>query len=455
MKVIRTIIKLFKNIFIGFVQIIDKLVIANISRWFFKIQKALFKNDKTFESILYRTNALIFMSLVLALLLFFIIDSRVISITNSSAEIFANQPIIAEYNQEEYAIEGIPKTVTVMMVGKTSDLYLAKQLPMNAIKLDLSDLKEGTHRVTIKYNQNLGNVRYVLDPSVITVNVYQKQSITKTVGVDILNIDDLNAKLVIDKVELSRDEVLIKGPKYKLDRIASVKALIDVKDLPNQTLGTITIPDVALVAYDQNGVKVGVNIIPNKINAEVTIVSPVKEVPIKVIPVGKVVFGKAISTIESSVIKVRIYGDENILEKINYVPVKIDVNGLSKNKEYNVAIKKPVGIRSMSANNITIYVSLGIESSKELKGVSIEYQNLSPGLSVQAASAADTSIAVIVKGDQSILNKLDQTTVRAFVDLKGYKTGKYDVPVEVTGDDARLVYQAKTKKVTLNIIKNS
>lgn len=441
------------KVLIALYKLIDRYIIAPITKLFFIVTNLFNKNDKTLEAILYRKNALIFLSLSLALLLFFIVDNKVISITRSSAEILTNQPVVADYNQEEYAIEGLPKVVNVTMIGKSADLYLAKQLPANSIRLDLTDLKEGTHRVSIKYNQNISNIKYQVDPSMVTVVVYQKQSMMKNLGVDILNQDKLNDKLVIENVDLDSDEVIIKGPQYKLDKVATVKALIDVKEVQNSGVGVTKLAETPLIAYDKNGKKVNVSIVPNKVSAKLTIASPKKEVPVKVIPKGKVAFGKAISTITTSSTNVIVYGTEETLKKINYVPIYINVTGLNRDKDYNVRVKKPVGVRSLSIRNMKVSISLTSESSMEYNDIYIEYKNLGSGLVVQAASENDIKIPVIVKGDKNILVKLDSAAIRAYVDLKGYNVGRHQVTVKVDGDDSRLVYKAKTKKVTLNIVK--
>ena len=60
--------------------------------------------------------------------------------------------------------------------GEKASITLIPAPCNSGISFKRTDLKEGTHRVTIKYNQNLGNIRYIVDPSVITINVYQKQS---------------------------------------------------------------------------------------------------------------------------------------------------------------------------------------------------------------------------------------------------------------------------------------
>ena len=114
----------------------------------------------------------------------------------------------------------------------------------------------------------------------------------RTVSVDILNQDKLNSKLSISKVEIDRQEVIIKGPQYKLDKVATVKALVDINNIANPKEGTETLSDVQLIAYDEKGTVIDVEIVPSKVTATIEISSPSKVVPIKIIPKGNVSFGK-------------------------------------------------------------------------------------------------------------------------------------------------------------------
>ena len=87
-------------------------------------------------------------------------------------------------------------------------------------------------------------------------------------------------------------------------------------------------------------------------------------------------FGKAISSIDINETKVTVYGSEDVLSTLNYIPLEIDVNELKENRQYKMEIPKLVGVKSMSVNNATINVSVGNSVDKEIGNVQIEYRNL-------------------------------------------------------------------------------
>lgn len=441
--------KLFKAI--G--HFIDKKIVLPIAKFFAGISKKFKGNGRNFEKMLTMKPGMIIVSLLIALGVFFIADSKTTSLIETSAEVLYDQPISATYNEEAYVVEGLPKTVDITLIGRKSDVYLAKQLPTNDITIDLTGLKPGVHKVNLKYKKALSSVEYKLDPSVATIVIYEKQSKEKEVNYEVINKDKIDSKLMVEDVSLSTDKVFVKGKEATINDVASVKALVDLKNLVDPGVGEQELKDVKLVAYDNKGKKVNVEIVPSKVTATVKIASPQKEVPIRVIPKNykNIVFGKSISSITPNISKVTIYGNSSKLEKISYIPVYVDVSDLKEDKQFALTIKKPTGVRAMSASNVTVSVSLGDEATKEFDNIYLEYENLGDGLVVQAASQDSTKVTVSVKGVQKVLSDMDPTTIKAYVDLKGLKAGQHEVPVLVTGSDLRAKYSSKTTKVTLRI----
>ena len=350
-------------------------------------------------------------------------------------------------------MEGLPETVDITLIGRKSDVYLAKQLPTNDITIDLNGLEPGVHKVNLKYKKALSSVEYKLDPSVATIVIYEKISEEKEVNYEVINKDKIDSKLIVEDVSLSAEKVYVKGNDSTLSKVASVKALVDLKNLVDATSGEQTIKDVKLVAYDNSGNKVDAEIVPSKIDVNVKISSPQKEVPIKVIPKNykNIVFGKAISSITTDISKVTIYGNSSKLEKITYIPVYVDVSDLKEDKKYSITIKKPSGVRAISETSVNVSVALGDEVTKEINDVYLEYENLGDGLSVQAVNQDSTKVTVSVKGVQNVLSNLDPSTIKAYVNLKGLGVGEHEIPVYVEGTDLRAKYSSKTIKVTLKI----
>ncbi|HCJ31567.1 MAG TPA: hypothetical protein DHV70_01565 [Firmicutes bacterium] len=439
--------KLIKRFF----RFIDKKIIVPITKFFVSIGEKLKLSDKPLEKALSKKSSMIILSLVLAVIVFVIIDRQNTTLLEKNAEVLYDIPLSATYNDEEYVVEGLPETVDITLIGTKANLYLAKQLPTQDVNVDLSDLKPGVHKVNLKYKQSITSVEYKLDPSEVTVVVSSKKSETRSVESDIVNLNKLDSKLAINNTKLDTDEVIIKGTEDSLAKVSTIKALINVSDMVDPKAGTNTLKDIPLIAYDEKGAKVDVEMVPSKVTATVEIESPSKTVPLEIEPTGNVIFGKAIKNITSSVQKVTIYGNSKVLDNTNSIKVKIDVNNLKSNKDYTVTIKKPAGIREISEKVVTAKVELDDEVTTELSGVKLGVVNLGSNYTAQATSENTTEVTVILKGVESIIKNITPSDVEAYVDLEGLGAGDHEVEIKVKGTDPKVKYSSKVTKTIIKI----
>ena len=443
--------KVIINFFKAIVSFIDKKIVVPITKLILNISSNFDNSGKKVENWLTKTNTLLFISLFFAIVIFIMIDQKILIYTDNNASVLKNQPVKVNYNSEKYVIEGLPETVDVTLIGTKTDLYIAKQSSSHDITIDLAGLKAGTHKVNIDYNQNTGSLEYMVNPSIATVIIYEKVSETRIMTVDIINKDKLDPKLSIENIKYDTDKVVIKGAEHQLKEVVNVKALVDLNNLPSNITGTYTLKEVPLIAYNAKGEVVNVEIVPESIEVTLDITSPSKEVPLKVIPKGELASGFAINTMSLNETKVIAYGDTESLSKINYIPITIDVSNLKSNKNYKIEIEKPVGIKALSVNNVTVSVTLGEVSNKKIENIGIEYRNLSEGYTVQGIDK--TRVTVALKGVDTVIDNVTSDDIMAYIDLKGLTEGEYEVDVNVEGTDNKIQYVSMIKKIKIKIYK--
>ena len=456
--------KLIKILF----KFLDKHFIIPITKFFVFIGEKLKITDKPLEKAISKKSSLIVLSLAFAIVVFLVVDNKNVKLLETNAEVINNRPLTAIYNDEQYVVEGLPKTVDITLIGTKANLYLAKQLPTKDITVDLSNLKPGKHEVKLKYKQSLSSVEYKIDPSVVTVDISIKQSETRELKSEIVNLNKLDSKYSIKEVSLYQlkkdttkknakeekkevDEVIIKGTNEQIAKVSNIRALVNINNMVDPHVGDNDIDNVDLVAYDETGNIVDIEIVPSKIRANVVIEAPSKIVPLDIETEGKVIFGKAIKSINASVQKVTIYGDSKTLENTTSIKAKVDVTDLKTNKDYTVTIKKPSGIRDISEKTVNVRIELDDEATTELSGVRLSYINLNPNYTVQATTENSTEISVVLKGVSSVISNVEATSVEAYVDLDGLGVGEHDVKIMVKGDDPRVLYTPKLTKTKIKI----
>lgn len=449
----KQIIIMLKKIGIFFSKIIDKLIVMPISKLILLINKKYDKPSKKFENWLSKSNTLLFISLVIAIFTFIVIDQKILIYSESSAEVLTDQKVTVLYDEDNYVVEGVPENVDITLIGNKADLYIAKQSPTNEVVVDLWGLKPGTHKVDIKYNQISGGIKYSVNPSVATVIIYEKVAASKTLSVDLLNQDALDERYIIDEITAKEDSVTIKGASYKVDSVATVKALVDIKSLPKIVLGEKITVSAPLVAYDELGNVVDVEISPAKVDVELLIQSPSKEVPIQVIPTGNVIYNMGISNLivnNNENTTVTIYGPTETISAIEYLPVYVNVEGLSEDTQFKVDLEKPSGVKYMSVNNVTVDVKLSSDISNiNIENVGISQINLGSNYGVTPVDI--DSVTVKLKGVTDIVNDITASDINVYVDLKGLGVGTHEVSIIVTGNDPRVEYLPSVLKMKVRI----
>ncbi len=440
--------RLIKGFFRAIYSVIDKIIVTPISRIIYKFSEYLKAHNLTLDYILNRPNFMIYVSLILAVIVFVFIDSRVINLVESEAEVLSDIPVKVNYNEEAYVVEGIPETVDITLIGRKSDIYLAKQIGTNAVILDLSnyEARDSAYKVYLSYTKSIDTINYKLDPSYVSVTIKEKVSVTKTIDYDLVNESYLNERLSVESVELSNNEVVVKGSQDAINKIASVKALIDLKNDALKDAGTYEVDNINIVAYDSKGyILEGLEIVPKTLSATLTLDTYSKAVPIKVLTTGNIVTGKAIASIlinNENTKNVTIYGDQETINGITNVPVTINVDGggSTATKQYNVTINRPSGVRAISEKKANITITFGDEKQKEVDITNvITYRNLASNLTPNIVGT-NSNVNVIVKGVQSVIDSITSENITAYLDLEGYGVGEYEVPVKIENDDPKLNY---------------
>ena len=116
---------------------------------------------------------------------------------------------------------------------------------------------------------------------------------------------------VLSEPQLALDTVKIKGPQAVVDKVASVKAIIDVSDLSK-----LSDYEAPVFAYDKLGNKLDVEIKPDKLTASVQVTSPSKVVPVEAVVTGNAPDGYSVSSLTLTPSEVKLYGEASSLKSL-------------------------------------------------------------------------------------------------------------------------------------------
>src|SRR5574344_2040886 len=106
----KKIIKAIKTFFHHIWHFIDRIIIMPITKLVYKITNSTSNPEvsKKIEKWLSSNNALLYISLFIAIALFVGVDQKILLYSENSAEVLKDQAVKVMYNEEAYVVEGLP-----------------------------------------------------------------------------------------------------------------------------------------------------------------------------------------------------------------------------------------------------------------------------------------------------------------------------------------------------------
>ncbi|MEG1732232.1 MAG: CdaR family protein [Longicatena sp.] len=389
-------------------------------------------------------------ALILAFLFYVTLNSTNSNIfeTSKSAEVLGNYKVSRIISEQAYEVSNLPSTVKVRIIGDLSDIKSVKQQKNFRVVADMTDLQEGVHEVKLSVESAPSNVEVVLEPSNAVVTI-KKKSIRKfSVGYDFANRSKIDSIYDLSEPELQQGEVLVRASADTLDRIAYVKALIKVDENIQSDFET----KAKVYAYDDNGNRMDVDILPDTLKATVKVTKPSKEVPVSIVPTGIIPDNKAIESYKLDFPKVMIYANEAILKNISDIPISIPASTLTSDRDFSMPIILPNGVSKISQNIVNISIKLGKMETKTMQAVPISFENKIDGLTYDFDSGVANNVEVTLKGTKNVIDEIEKESLKVYVDVsKIDKAGTYEQPLLVSGKNKLATYEIKDGTVKIKV----
>ena len=393
-------------------------------------------------------------ALLLAVLLYVSVNSvdSLTSVTSSASysKEFKNIPLTVEVNDSVYEVTGLPSTVDVVLTGDMSDISLATA-EKQTIVAKLTGLTEGTHLVDLQALGLSGSTKAILSPSQVTVTISKKISMEFNVGYQYINTNKMDKIYSLGTPKFEKDTVIIRASQETINKISVVNALIDVSNVT----GDIVV-EAPLVAYDQNGNRMNVDIVPEKIKATVAVTTPSKVVPIVVIPNGEIPNDKAISSIALSHSSVTISAPQSVLNTIDKIEIQLPVYDLKNDTNVvTMPINLPSGVRKKDPSVVSITVTVSEKIEQEFKDIQINYRNLGNWKATILEGESPTAIVKVV-GTKEMLADFDPTTIEAYIDfaeLAADSNGLVELPLHINGENNFMTYTSDRLYVKVSVSK--
>ncbi|MBD5559506.1 MAG: hypothetical protein HDQ87_03980 [Clostridia bacterium] len=333
---------------------------------------------------------------------------------------------------------------TQYLQNTTSDLMSAS--------VDLSGITEpGEYTLPVRVTTN-ANFITILDvmPSNVTLSI--EDSTSKEVPVEVQVTGDESPDLYYGTPRLSQATVEVSGPRTAIEQAARAVCSVDVSGFTQSITATHT-----LTIYNAAGEEIPSSSFTGvpAVIVEVPIF-PMKTVPVDTERIRSQITGVApgyeVQRVAVTPSRVQIAGPQEALDLVESLPaesitldaadadVTLDAVKLILPDEIFTAVPDTVSVR--------IYIS-AIEVDRDYPGVDVEVKNLAEGLT---AAVQPQAVDVTATGTAIGMEGITAEDILPFVDLSGYASGTYEVPIKFENEaDLGVTLQASAASVSVTV----
>ncbi|MCH1627967.1 CdaR family protein [Ferdinandcohnia quinoae] len=351
------------------------------------------------------------------------------SITSDYKDTLTEIPVNTYYDEKNLVVSGVPQFVNVAIEGPsgvTKKAGLQKEIEVYA---DLTDLAIGTHKVKLQYRNISDKIQVKIEPAEITVVIQEKVTKEFSVEVDFVNKNQLEDGYKTEQPVVKPNVVKITGAKEEIDKIALVKAVVDLKGVKD-TL----IQESRVAVYDKNQNVLSVSVEPSVVEVTVPILSPSKTLSLNVKQKGELAEGLSLLEISSLPKEVTIYGPKEVIDSITSLEdIMVDVDKITENTTLEVSVPVPKGVTKVSPEKVEIKINVEKEEKRSLSDIPIRSNGLGDQFEIAFLDPSTGILDLEIMGAPSILNGISPTDFDLYVDVTNLEIGEHDVDIKVNG----------------------
>lgn len=389
-------------------------------------------------------------ALILALLLFEnVLDEKKPDEQNvppgQETEVVEDVPVKIYYDVENLVVSGVPRTVTLKLTGPKNIVQQAMTQRNYEVYVDLSNAEIGTQKVPIEIREISERITVEIDPATAIVSVQEKVTQEFSVEAEFnsgLLSDGYTAKQSIIKPK----NVKVTGAKDVVDKIAYVKATLDVKNPVKETFTE----EAEVIAFDKDLNKLNVTVEPNSVDVTVVIEANTKKVPIRIKESGTPPSGITIDSVSLSIDEATIVGTEEALAKVDFVNVELDLNDIKKDTVRTLPVILPEGIVESDPAKVDVTVKVNKTENRTLSNIPIGVEGLPNEYLVSFVDSSEVNL--VISGESEDIKDLKASDFNVYIDASGLDEGEHDVPIKVSGPE-QAVWELEKSTVKINITK--
>ncbi len=332
-------------------------------------------------------------ALTLAVLLFAYTNEDNLSSTRNNTEstMLANASttmkvaLQLDVNSNKYFVTGYPEKVKVKISGSKAMVTTISNTRNFKIYADLTDLKPGTHEVTLKQSGLNSDLDYTINPKKIKITISNRK--TKSFPVQFKYDKQRVANdYKVGSPTSDQDVVSATGASSEVSKISEIIAAVEIPKGTKEAFSR----SVLLQAVDDKGKILNVVISPQTVNVKIPIYSETttKKVPVQFVTTGDGDSDKSY-TLSSSTETVTLSGTKSNLTSVSSYKVPVPIDGVSSTTTKRVNLTSPgSGVTVVQPKSVKVKITVGASSSGES---TVSSQSSSSSMNETSSSSTKSS----------------------------------------------------------------
>lgn len=325
-------------------------------------------------------------------------------------------------------------TVDFTVSGKRSDLENLKKTDFVATA-DLAQLTAPFDTIKINVECTANQDVEIIMGKISTMQISLEDIVKESFSIKVDPVGNCAPGFAIGKAEVSPVIMEVSGAQSLVEKIADIKVSVDINGASSDVTRTV-MPK----AYNEDGIEITSDKLKfsnNEVTAKITILNT-KKIPVEIETTGELPHGYKFIEAAYEPQEIEVKGDKDKLDKINSLPIRVDITGLTRDQEYTFSIHDqllPYEVSNVDSELENLVVKVTIEKVGQktvlIDRKDIEILNLSQGLSTEFTDT-NTVYSITLDGLEDDLKDITAETLEPRIDLTNVDKGKHKVDLMLT-----------------------
>ncbi|MBB6454006.1 YbbR domain-containing protein [Salirhabdus euzebyi] len=359
-------------------------------------------------------------------------DGTIFPKTSNEVATINNVPLQVHLDEEKYVVQGVPQYVSVSIQGSTSVVEATARQRNFDIFVDLEGLEEGTHEVKVQHQGISNQLSVQMEPETLEVTIEERATSEFKAEVEMLNYEDMDDGFILGEPIISPETVSVTGSKSEVDKVAMVKAIVDLTGVTDE----IDIRNAPVKVYDQQGNELNVYVNPSTVHVQIPLEVGRKEVPLTYTTTGELGEGISLESISLEQDTVMVFGQAEVLNGIESIDnLIIDLTNITEDKTIELVVPIPPGVTRVEP--ITVNATINVEPTETvtIENIPIQVTNLEDGKTVSFIEPEEETVAITVFGTAQQLKDISEEQFSASINVEGFFNGEFETVIDLKGPD--------------------